>query len=102
LIMNALVARRALIIETESGARLIGSGSDPATRELREFLTRNRVPHRFIDLDGTDLGTAPVDGAPLAGDDLPLLASGDEVLKAPTILEAATALNLRAPNKTAK
>ena len=102
MLMNALVARRAIIIEAESGARLIGSGSDPATRQLREFLTRNRVPHRFIDLDRTDLGTSPVDGRPLAADDLPLLSAGRKVLSAPTILEAATALNLRAPNKTAK
>jgi thioredoxin reductase (NADPH) len=102
LIINALVSRRAMIIETESGARLIGSGSDPGTRELREFLTRNRVPHRFIDLDGSELDTSPVDGRPLAADDLPMLVSGEKVLRSPSILEAATALNLRAPNKTAK
>jgi len=52
MIMNALVSRRAIVIEAESGARLIGHGGDPGTRELREFLTRNRVSHRFIDLDG--------------------------------------------------
>src|SRR4029077_15455580 len=34
--------------------------------------------------------------------DLPMLISGRKVLAAPTILEAANALNLRAPNKTAK
>jgi thioredoxin reductase (NADPH) len=102
LIINALVSRRAMIIETESGARLIGSGSDPGTRQLREFLTRNRVPHRFIDLDGAELGASPVDGSPLSTDELPMLVSGEQVLRAPTILEAATALNLRAPNKTAE
>jgi thioredoxin reductase (NADPH) len=102
LITNALVSRRAIIIEAESGARLIGHGGDPGTRELREFLTRNRVPHRFIDLDGSDLTAPTPDGRPLAEDDLPMLTTGDRVLRAPTILEAATALNLRAPNKTAK
>jgi thioredoxin reductase (NADPH) len=102
MIMNALVSRRATIIEAESGARLIGHGGDPATRELREFLTRNRVPHRFIDLDGSDMAASPVDGRPLAADDLPMLVSGKRIMRAPTILEAATALNLRAPNKTAK
>jgi thioredoxin reductase (NADPH) len=102
LITNALVSRRAIIIEAESGARLIGHGGDPATRELREFLTRNRVPHRFIDLDGSDLTAPTPDGRPLAEDELPLLIGGAKVLRAPTILEAATALNLRAPNKTAK
>jgi thioredoxin reductase (NADPH) len=102
LITNALVSRRAIIIEAESGARLIGHGGDPGTRELREFLTRNRVPHRFIDLDGSDLTAPTPDGRPLAEDDLPMLTTGNKVLRAPTILEAATALNLRAPNKTAK
>jgi thioredoxin reductase (NADPH) len=102
MIMNALIGRRAIIIEAESGARLIGHGGDPGTRELREFLTRNRVSHRFIDLDGSDLTAPTPDGRPLAEDDLPLLIGGDKILRAPTVLEAATALNLRAPNKTAK
>ncbi|HEY5334272.1 MAG TPA: FAD-dependent oxidoreductase [Solirubrobacterales bacterium] len=102
LIMNALVTRRAIVIEAESGARLIGHGGDPGTRELREFLTRNRVSHRFIDLDGSDLTAPTPDGRPLAADDLPMLIGGDKVLRAPTVLEAATALNLRVPNKTAK
>jgi thioredoxin reductase (NADPH) len=102
LIMNALVARRAIIIEAESGARLIGSGGEPATRELREFLTRNRVPHRFIDLDRDAAAASSPDGRPLEAGDLPMLVTGQKVLTSPTILEAANALNLRAPNKTAK
>jgi thioredoxin reductase (NADPH) len=102
LIMNALVSRRATIIAAESGARLIGYGTDPGTRQLREFLTRNRVPHRFIDIDGADGMVSPLVGEPPAAEDLPMLVSGDKVMRAPTVLEAATALNLRAPNKTAK
>jgi thioredoxin reductase (NADPH) len=101
LIMNALVSRRATIIAAETGARLIGYGTDPGTRQLREFLTRNRVPHRFIDIEGDGI-VSPLDGEPPAFEDLPMLVSGEHVLRAPTILEAATALNLRAPNKTAK
>jgi thioredoxin reductase (NADPH) len=100
-IMSALVARRALIIEAEGGARLIGSGSDPATRQLREFLTRNRVPHGFTDLD-RDLPAAEPDALALDRDKLPMLVSGSKILRAPTVLEAATALNLRHANKTAK
>jgi thioredoxin reductase (NADPH) len=102
LIMSALVTRRALIIESEGGARLIGSGSDPATRQLREFLTRNRVPHGFTDLDRDATAGAAADGQPLDVKDLPMLITGAAVLRAPTILEAANALNLRAANKTAK
>src|ERR1700749_1953168 len=73
LIMNALVSRRAIIIEAESGARLIGPGAARGPRELREFLPRNRVPHRFIALDGSALAASPADGRPLADDDLPML-----------------------------
>jgi thioredoxin reductase (NADPH) len=100
-VMSALVARRALIIEAEGGARLIGSGSDPATRQLREFLTRNRVPHGFTDLD-RDLPDTESDVLALDRDELPMLVSGSKILRAPTVLEAATALNLRHANKTAK
>jgi thioredoxin reductase (NADPH) len=100
-VMSALVARRALIIEAEGGARLIGSGSDPATRQLREFLTRNRVPHGFTDLD-RDLPEAESDSLALDSDELPMLVSGSKILRAPTVLEAATALNMRHANKTAK
>jgi thioredoxin reductase (NADPH) len=100
-VMSALVARRALIIEAEGGARLIGSGSDPATRQLREFLTRNRVPHGFTDLD-RDLPETESGALTLDRDELPMLVSGSKILRAPTVLEAATALNLRHANKTAK
>ena len=82
MIMNALVSRRAIVIEAESGARLIGHGGDPGTRELREFLTRNRVSHRFIDLDGSDLTAPTPDGRPRAAGDLPPPIGGDEILRA--------------------
>jgi thioredoxin reductase (NADPH) len=102
LLMTALVARRSKIIEAGGGARLIGSGSDPATRQLREFLTRNRVPHGFTDLDRDLPADDETDALALGRDELPMLISGSNVLRAPTILEAATALNLRHANKTAK
>jgi len=101
LIVNALIARRTLILEFEGGARLIGSGADPTTRELREFLARNRVPHRFVDLDADDGPSSDRLDPLLPDEELPLLVAGETVLRAPSILEAATALNLRYPNKTA-
>jgi thioredoxin reductase (NADPH) len=100
MIINAYITRRAYIIEDEGGARLIGSGLDPATRALREFLTRNRVPHRFIDLEASGIAAPLPDGHVPAAEDLPVLVTGGKVLRAPSILEAANALNLRAQNKT--
>ncbi len=102
LILTAFVARRALLVETGSGVRLVGSGLSPRSRELREFLTRNRVPHSFAELESDPAGDALVRELSIVEADLPLLISGGAVLRNPTILEAATALNLRAPNKTAR
>src|SRR4051812_27495989 len=51
LVLSAYIARRELLIGLGSGARLIGSSLSPETRRLREFLTRNRIPHTFLDLE---------------------------------------------------
>ena len=51
LVLSAFIARRALLIGLGTGVRLIGSPLSPETRRLREFLTRNRIPHSFMDLE---------------------------------------------------
>ena len=45
-LLGAFLARRAVLIGLGSGVRLIGSHLSPDSRRLREFLTRNRIPHR--------------------------------------------------------
>jgi thioredoxin reductase (NADPH) len=50
-LLTAFMARRAILIGGGSGLRLIGSHLSPDCRRLREFLTRNRIPHSFIDLE---------------------------------------------------
>ena len=75
--------------------RLVGSRLDPNSRRLREFLTRNRIPHAFLDLEAdTDaerlLGALAVDPG-----ETPLLLSGPLALRNPTNREVAGALNLR-------
>ena len=42
--------RRSRLIERGAGMRIIGSCYDADTRRLLEFATRNRLPHRWIDL----------------------------------------------------
>jgi thioredoxin reductase (NADPH) len=74
--------------------RLIGAELDENSRRLRSFLTRNQVPHSFVDLadhPDVDLPRVPR-GAP---DGMPLLIRGSTVLRNPTNIEAANALNLR-------
>ena len=51
LILRAYLLRRSLLIQEESGFRIIGSCYSPDTARLREFAARNRLPHRWIDLE---------------------------------------------------
>src|SRR5258705_1178731 len=51
LILRAYLLRRSLLIQEGSGFRIIGSCYSPDTARLREFAARNRLPHRWIDLE---------------------------------------------------
>jgi thioredoxin reductase (NADPH) len=51
LILRAYLQRRSILIEVGVGFRILGSCYSPDTRRLREFAARNRLPHRFVDLD---------------------------------------------------
>jgi thioredoxin reductase (NADPH) len=50
-ILRAYLIRRSRLIERGAGMRIIGSCYDADTRRLLEFATRNRLPHRWIDLE---------------------------------------------------
>jgi thioredoxin reductase (NADPH) len=102
LILTAFVARRAILVDAGSGVRLIGSSLSGESRRLREFLTRNRVPHSFVDLDGDHQADQLLRELPFDPADLPLLVRGSTVLRNPTNIQAATALNLRHEGKTAE
>ena len=45
LILRALLMRRSVLIGLGVGMRIIGSRYSPDTRRLRDFATRNRLPH---------------------------------------------------------
>jgi thioredoxin reductase (NADPH) len=50
-ILRAFLIRRSRLIERGTGMRIIGSCYDADTRRLLEFATRNRLPHKWIDLE---------------------------------------------------
>jgi thioredoxin reductase (NADPH) len=51
LILRALLLRRSIPVGLGTGFRIVGSRYSPDTRRLREFAARNRLPHRWIDLE---------------------------------------------------
>ncbi len=95
LILSAFIARRGILVDAGNGVRLFDVRNSERGRELREFLTRNHVPHTFVEIvldEGHDLLPANLE---IGSDDLPLLVRGSVVLHNPSNIEAATALNLR-------
>jgi thioredoxin reductase (NADPH) len=98
LILRAYFERRSILIETGAGFRILGSCHSPDTRRLRELATRNRLPHRFIDLDqdaGAEdllrqLGVRPAE-TPV------VIWRQDCVLRNPSNVELARAMGLPAP-----
>jgi thioredoxin reductase (NADPH) len=98
LILRAYVMRREILIGSGAGVRIIGSRFSPETRRLREFLSRNRVPYRWIDLEEDrnadrllrQLGVSPAE--------TPVLICGNtQVLRDPTNAELARALGFPPP-----
>jgi thioredoxin reductase (NADPH) len=51
LILQAYLIRRSLLIGLGAGIRIVGSRFSPDARRLREFAARNRLPHRWIDVE---------------------------------------------------
>ena len=97
LILSAFIARRAMIVDAGSGVRVVDVEPFEASRRLRAFLTRNHVPHSLVDLAHGNHGREAQDGLQVGPSDLPLLIRGSTVLRNPTNLQAANALNLRHP-----
>jgi thioredoxin reductase (NADPH) len=96
LILTAFIARRGLLIGLGSGVRLIGSHLSPDTRRLREFLTRNRIPHSLLDLERDAQADELLRGLSISPRETPLVLRGSLALRNPTNREVADALSLRA------
>jgi len=104
LILGAFVARRALLVEAGAGLRLVGSRLSADTMRLREFLTRNRIPHGFVDVEFDEHAERLLRELDVAPADTPLLLGGSIALRNPTNGDVADALHLRpsrAPTRVA-
>jgi thioredoxin reductase (NADPH) len=95
LILSAYMARRAMLIGRGAGLRLIGSHLSPDARRLREFLTRNRIPHSFLDVEADEQADGLLQGLGVAPADTPIVLHGSRVLRRPTNLALAAELQLR-------
>jgi thioredoxin reductase (NADPH) len=94
-VLRAFLARRHNLIDRGSGLRLIGSHLSPDTRRLREFLTRNRIPHTFLDLETDAEAELLLRGLRIPASETPLVLRGSAAMHNPSNQEIAGELNLR-------
>src|SRR5262249_43554255 len=98
LFLKVFIMRRVEAIAHEIGnVVLLGSRHSAATLRLREFLSRNGHPHRYVDLDTDERSQAMLDHFQIKLEEVPVvICNGREVLRNPTPAELADCLGLNA------
>jgi thioredoxin reductase (NADPH) len=97
LVLRAYLIRRSILIGLGTGFRIVGSRYSPDTKRLREFAARNRLPHRFIDLDQDASAEELLRQLGIPPEDTPIVVwRGEEVLRNPSNAELARVIGIRA------
>ncbi len=95
LILNAFIARRALLLTRASaGLKIVGSRYSQDTLRLREFAARNQLPHSWLDLDD-DEAAGVLERFGVSEGDTPIAIWQDrDLLRSPSLLELAKHVGL--------
>ncbi|MFF2303356.1 FAD-dependent oxidoreductase [Streptomyces sp. NPDC058128] len=102
LILRAYLGRRYLLIGLGAGFRILGSCYSPDTLRLREFAARNRLPHRWVDLERDKEADALLSRFSIRPEETPVvLWKGEQVLRNPSNAELARLIGLPAPSPEA-
>lgn len=99
IILRAFLTRRALLVENHmAGLLVLGSRFCPDTLRIREFLTRNRYPLVWEDLEANLNTKRLLDEFQVDEEDTPVVVLPDgEVLHSPSNVELAAALHIPRP-----
>jgi thioredoxin reductase (NADPH) len=93
-ILRACLLRRTLAIGLGAGFRIVGSRYSQDTRRLRDFAMRNRLPHRFIDLEDDPAAENLLRHLGVGPEDTPVVVWRDRVLRNPSNAELARMVGL--------
>jgi thioredoxin reductase (NADPH) len=97
IILAAFVARRALLMTNAAPTvRVIGSQFSPESLHIREFLTRTRVPHEWLDADRDPQVAGLLEHFGIAATELPFVIASGTVLRKATPGSVASYLGLTA------
>jgi thioredoxin reductase (NADPH) len=95
-ILRAYLIRRSLMVDHGIGLRIVGSRYSRDTARLRDFAARNRIPHRWIDLDHDEQAEALLRDLGIAPSDTPVVIwHGEVLLRNPRNEELARIVGLR-------
>lgn len=94
-LLQAFLVRRWLALGEGVGFRIVGSRYSREARQLREFAARNRLPHRFVDLEGDPSAEQLLRQLNLAPEETPIVLYRGRLLRKPTTAELAEAFGLR-------
>ncbi|MGZ7023818.1 MAG: FAD-dependent oxidoreductase, partial [Ilumatobacteraceae bacterium] len=100
-VLHAFLERRFLLLELHAGFKIIGSRFDPDCRRLRDFASRNRLPHEFVDLDRDDQAEGLVNGLGVSPSDTPVVLWQRRLLRNPSNEELARIMGLRPARRDA-
>jgi thioredoxin reductase (NADPH) len=93
-ILRACLVRRTLAIGLGAGFRIVGSCYSQDTRRLRDFAMRNRLPHRFIDLESDPTAEHLLRQFGIGPNETPVVVWRDRVLRNPSNAELAQLVGL--------
>jgi thioredoxin reductase (NADPH) len=94
-VLEAFIARRAALQDAAADTlQIIGSVYTPASMALREYASRNRLPHRWIDAETDPDIAVLLDRLGVGADDLPVVVTAARVLRRATPGDVAVELGL--------
>jgi thioredoxin reductase (NADPH) len=97
LILRAFILRRTIQANSGAGLRIIGSKHDRDARRLRDFASRNRIPHEWVDLDDDPHAEDLLRALGLSVAKTPVVVwKGQRILENPSNTELADLVGLRA------
>ncbi|GAA1270396.1 FAD-dependent oxidoreductase [Pseudonocardia aurantiaca] len=94
-VLRAYLIRRSLALGEGIGFRIVGSRYSAGTRNLREFAARNRLPHRFVDLETDPSAERLLRELGVGPEDTPVVLYQNRLLRNPSIAELAAMFSLR-------
>ncbi|MCU1351930.1 MAG: cyclic nucleotide-binding protein [Acidimicrobiales bacterium] len=95
-ILRAYLIRRSILIGLGSGFKIVGSHHSASSGRLREFAARNRLPHRWIDLEHDAESEALLRRLEVAPADVPIVFWRGELMRNPRTDDLARTIGLRA------